>query len=242
MDSTNVAKDSVIVTPVTTTTMIVPPPIPEGNFPSINAVTQIENELESSTMQAFVGLLNEYEEGEYKTIKEGYSIYYQEMETRDSETKTWYYDTENRLKAFAVVFDSKAGLEGRVQSWRTIVYLFSGDQKLAAVYKDISMYGQLPMKEIMVASNCPQCGVSLILDVDPSNGFNVSGLDETYISEQSKAFFEEYSALIDMLKGSDLKKNDDNYTVEVEEGQTNVPYTVIYTIDPVVYKKVIELK
>jgi hypothetical protein len=239
-DSTRVAKDSVTIAPAPTTTITPTTPVPEGNFPSINAETQTKNELEYTITQAFVGLLNEYEEGEYETIKEEYSIYYQEMERRDSETKAWYYDTDNRLKACAVVFDSKAGLEGTVQSWRTIIYLFSGDQKLIAVYKDISIYGEQPMREVVVASNCPQCGVKLILDIDPTNGFNVSGLGEVYISEQSKVFFEEYIGLIDMLKGSDLKKNDDNYTVEVEEGQTNVPYTVIYTIDPTIYKKVIK--
>ena len=133
VDSIRVTKDSVVTTPVPTATVTPSMPVPEGNFPLINVEMQTQNELGNSAMQSFVALLNEYEGGEYTTIKEDYSIYYQEMETRDTESKTWYYDNDNQLKACAVVFDSKAGLEGRVQSWRTIIYLFSSDQQLAEI-------------------------------------------------------------------------------------------------------------
>lgn len=258
-DSTRVATDSVVSTETATIVPVSSPAVAaptitiyRKNFPLFSEEPLTENDLEISTTQSLAEMLKRYDEGEYNTIKKQYSIYSESNNLDRWEMQRWYFDTENHLKAYTRGYKNQ--MESNID--QTTIYLFSSDSSgvpaLAAVYNnekrsERKMFSSKKrtltskLKERIITSNCPQCGVSLSLDFNPTTKYQVSVVDQARITELSKTFFEEYDALFKRLKETEMTQhgNYSDYLAKEELKQGEKTYNVNYTIHYSVYEKVV---
>ena len=253
-DSTVVATDN---TPAYT-----PPvyhPGPARNFPSFSQYAITENELENSITEALTEMLNQYDTGKYRTIKRDYSVYYQQpsdydestMDASETETKTWYFDIDNKLKAYTLEYAVKVGSSvndpnngSNIGENETTIYLFSNssseDPTLIAIYNDksVSYDFATSSKKRAITSKCPKCGISLSYESEPTNDVEV--LEDDYVLGLSTTFFDEYSALLNWLKDVEVKKNDEGYRAKEELTHGETPYSVDYTIEKSIFEKLVK--
>ncbi len=267
VDSTLVATDT---TPVYNPPVYHPGPA--RNFPSFSSYAVTENELEGSITEALTELLNQYDTVKYRTIKSEYTVYYKvasdyegdSLDRSETETKTWYYSTTNELKAYSVAFEEKEGSsvynpssESKFGRSETAIYLFSadsiGDPILAGVYNDTDTYYDFAIssKQRIVTSKCPQCGVSLNFDTGTADLTDkAKAVEQEYVSGLSTIFFEEYNSLLIWLKGMEMEKDNENYVTKEELSHLkpgsdyliDYTYTVDYTINESLYKKLVKGK
>ncbi len=245
--------DSTIV--ATDTTPLYASPVyrpgPARNFPTFSSYPITENELEISITEALAELLNQYDTGKYKSIRSDYSLYYKvasdyegdSLDTSESETKTWYFNRDNQLKAYTVVYEEKIGSSvsdpnsgSRIGTSHTIIYLFSTNSKdrpvLIGVYddKDESYQVAVTSRKRFLTSKCPQCGVSMSYETEPTNELEI--LNEDYVSSLSDTFFSDYNFLVEKLKGAEAQRSGDGYLVQEEQVSTaGIPYSLSYYID-----------
>lgn len=224
-------------------------PGPARNFPSFSPYALTENELEISITDALADLLNQYDTGEYRTIRSDYLHYYKvptdydSMEASESETKTWYFNRDNQLKAYTVVYEEKIGSSvsdpnsgSSLGTSHTIIYLFSassaGSPTLIGVYDDKVFSDQVAVnsRERIAISKCPQCGISMSYENEPTNELEI--LNEDYVSGLSDTFLNEYNFLVENLKGAEAQRSGDGYLVQEEHVSTaGTPYTLSYYVD-----------
>ena len=249
--------DSALVAADTTQASIAPAyhQEPARNFPSYSSYAVTENELEISITEVLAELLNQYDTREYRTIRSDYLHYYKvptdydSMDASESETKTWYFNRDNQLKAYTVdykekigssVFDPNSG--SSLGTSLTIIYLFSassaGSPALLGVYEDKVVSDQVAVtsRERIAISKCPQCGISMSYENEPTNELEI--LNEDYVSGLSDTFLNEYNFLVENLKGAEAQRSGDGYLVQEEQVSTaGTPYTLSYYIDQSLFDK-----
>jgi hypothetical protein len=127
------------------------------------------------------------------------------------ETKTWFFDRANQLRAFSRQYESDTYGSYTL----SILYLLSGDSLIATSEFDfdqndaVSIAGQARM----FAPSCPRCGIAASAHGDriygemSYNGLNgeASYLNEKDLANKQKEFNEAMSELISILKDG-LKK------------------------------------
>lgn len=202
--------------------------------------TFTEDERESAVTQDLMEMLLQYEKGKYLTIKNEYSVSYQEevdanefMNVNESKTKTWFYDSLNHLQCFTMDYNYRVGNEGF--STISSIYLFAGDS-LVAVYEDGDESIQVASKTRirLVAKRCPDCGTST--NAAMSDTYQVSALDNSVLRKISQDFFKENDPNFSWLNQLKVKREGDDYTITQEEpGVKNSPRTVAYTINRYLY-------
>jgi hypothetical protein len=255
------AVDSTVV--ATDTTPAYTPPVyhpgPARNFPSFSQYAITENELENSITEALTEMLNQYDTGKYRTIKRDYSVYYKEpsdddestMDASETETKTWYFDSDNNLKAYTLEYAVKVGSSvndpnngSNIGEDETTIYLFSNssseDPTLIAIYNDksVSYDFATSSKKRAVTSKCPKCGISLSYESEPTNDVEV--LEQNDISSLLINFLAEQDALFAWLKEAEIKKDGENYIAKEELTHGETPYSADYTIDESLFEKLVK--
>ena len=198
--------------------------------------TFTEDERESAVTQDLMEMLRQYEDGKYLTIKNEYSVSYQEevdanefMNVHESIRKTWFYDSLNNLRCFTMDYQYRVGNEGF--STTSTIYLSAGDS-LVAAYEDGDESIQVASKTRirLVAKRCPDCGTST--NAAMSDTYQVIPLDDSILRKISKDFFKDNDPNFSWLTQLKVNREGDDYTITQEEpGVKNAPRTVAYTIN-----------
>ncbi|MEQ8243576.1 hypothetical protein [Fulvivirga sp.] len=216
---------------------------PTGAF-SFMEETFTEDELELAVTQELMNVLAKYDTGTYLTVKNEYTVTYQEevddgefIEVNETKIKTWFYDSLNSLRCFTMDSQYMLGSDG--YSNTNTIYLFRNDS-LFAVYEDMEESIQVVSETHtrIVASHCPECGT--FTSAAMSDSYQVNKLDSGYLEKISKTFFRENDPNFRWLNKLDVKMEGENYvTAQDESGDGNIIRTVEYTINPYLFKEFI---
>ncbi len=214
--------------------------------------------VEVATSQALAEILTQYDTGTYRKIRKEYTMYIESPKSDTWEYQTWYFDSQNNLRAYERKREEKVGYDYRATVVYSIsaIYFFSTSQDsvatLVGVYSDekrseIKTFSSKKrmltskVKERIVADNCPQCGVNLMLDFDPRTEYKVTVIDQKRISGLSETFFKEYNDVLKWLKNNELTYgNFNNRTAKEELTDGSNPYTVNYSVDSQLYENFIK--
>jgi hypothetical protein len=216
------------------------PPEPSSIFFYLEE-TFTEDEREATVTQELIELLKKYEAGNYLTIRNEYSANYPEevgpdefMNVSEYKTKTWFYDSLNRLQCFTIDYEYRVS-EDRYSNMSTI-YLFSNDS-LIAVYedKDESIQVTSQTHTRVVANRCPACGT--LVNATMSDTYQVSEFDFSFLEGVSRVFFLENDPDFKWLNQRELNKEDENYIMEEDNSESDALER--YIISPYLFEKFI---
>jgi len=223
------------------------------NFPDFTMDGLTNDSLEAEITNQMAELLQVYDTMQYAKVTSIYAWerpYYVPGQEGDgfmsieneAETKTWFFDRNNQLRAFSIQSDGTY-----VQS---TLYLFSNDSLVAISERTVdgNYAGVFVDQQRMLASRCPRCGVATSTFEGMANG-QVRYLTETDLVAKQQFFFESMPELIQLLNaGRETATRDDydfifsiNRTKEgnAEHKSKAITYPVTFTVTKELYSNYI---
>ncbi len=222
-----------------------------NNFPEFSMATLTYDSLELEINNRMGKLIQLYDTIEFTMITSRYSwerAFYAQaqdgpgtMSTEtESETKKWFFDKSNQLKAYTVEFE----MDSDYPSKKSILYLFSNDSLIAISEQAVDdSEVTVTYHTRIVASQCPSCGVAAI--GGHREGGEIRYLNEKDLAIKQKEFSESMPELISQLKTGRKKAKEDNddfiFTVNrTEEGNTDqkskaITYPVEFRVSKSLY-------